>query len=260
MTTPTVLFIPDRFMDHRMWVDIPDRLHGHAEAIHFDQHADIPWTASNDEFLDAARHLAGDGGFDVVSAAGHAARFAFALADAGIAKGLVFFGPSIDTIPDDAQLDIDIDPAQIGEMLTAIEPIVSAVASQPDAGAQRDVLLKVLRATAEPGADPADIDLAGTMLGDHSEDFFAVLRSVAAAAAGEPEPDPDWIKHPWINRLPGLSVPVTAVGSGFSVAAIAKRARDAEIIEAAGGGLLLAPEAGRVQATEAILRMLGRLG
>lgn len=260
MTTPTVLFIPDRFMDHRMWVDIPDRLRGHAEVIHFDQHADIPWTASNDEFLDAARRLGGDGSFDVVSAAGHAARFAFTLAEAGRAKGLVFFGPSIDTIPDDPEANIEIDPAEIGELLSAVEPIVSAVASQPDAGAQRDILLQVLRATAEPDADPADLELAGSMLGDHSEDFFAVLRSVAAAAAGQPEPDPDWIKHPWVNRLPGLRVPVTAIGSGFGVETIARRARDAEIIEAAGGGLLLAPEAGRVQAADAIVRMLGRLG
>jgi hypothetical protein len=260
MTTPTVLFIPDRFMDHRMWVDIPDRLSGRAEAIHFDQHADIPWTASNAEFLDAARRLAGDGGFDVVSAAGHAARFAFALAETGSAKGLVFFGPSIDTVPDDAGIDIDIDPAEIGEMLKSLEPIVSAVASEPDTGAQRDMLLQVLRATAEPDADPADLDLAGAMLGDHSEDFFAVLRSVAAAAAGQPEPDPDWIRNPWINRLPGLTVPVTAVGSGFSVEAIARRATDAEIIEAAGGGLLLAPETGRAQAADAIARMLDRVG
>jgi hypothetical protein len=257
MTKPTVLFIPDRFMDYRMWVDIPDRLRSRAEAIHFDQRARIPWTAANDEFLDAARQLATDGCFDVVSAAGHAARFAFALAEAGLAKGLVFFGPSLDSIPDDVHIDVDV--ASLGETLNSYEPLVSAVVNEADPGRQRDILLQVLRATAEPDADPTDLELAGAMLGDHSEDFFAVLRTVAAAAAGQPEPDPDWVQHPWIDRLAGLTVPVTAVGTGFSMEAIARRARDAEIVEAAGGGLLLAPEAGRAQAADAILRMLDGL-
>lgn len=52
---------------------------------------------------------------------------------------------------------------------------------------------------------------------------------------------------------------VTVVGAGLSASAIAGRARDAEIIEAAGGGLLPAPAAGRESAAEAILRMLDRL-
>ena len=254
---PDVLFIPDQFMDYRMWSDIPDRLRGRAETIHFDQHARIPWATANGEFLDAARRLAGAGSFDVVAAAGQAARFGFALAEAGLAKGLVFFGASLDGIPDG---EVPPDLSGLGEALIPYQPVASAVVNEQDPGRQRDILLQVFRDTAESGADPADLELAAAMLGDHSEEFFAEMRAAAAAAAGERvQPDPPWAQRPWIDRLADLAVPVTAVGAGFSAEAIARRARDAEIVAAAGGGVLPAPAAGRAQAAEAILRMLDRL-
>ena len=86
MSLPSILFIPDRFGDYRLWSDIPDRLQGRAQAIHFDQH-DVPWMSVNGEFLEKARQLAPDGSFHIVAAHGGAARFAFALAEAGLAKG-----------------------------------------------------------------------------------------------------------------------------------------------------------------------------
>ena len=252
-----VLFIPDRFMDYRMWSDIPDRIQGRARAIHFDQHAQIPWTADNDEFLDAARRLAADGSFHVVAAAGQAARFAFALAEAGMAKGLVFFGASLDRMPDDVadlfgavDWDLTLDPYL---------PIVSAL-DEPDAGRRRDILLRVIRETSEADAEPAQLALAAEMMSDHSEELFTDLRASAAAGAdGQLPPDPPWLQRPWFDRLAELTVPVTAVGAGVSASAIAKRARDADVIDAAGGGLTPAPAAGRASAAEAILRMLDRL-
>ena len=94
---PRILFIPDQFTDYRMWSDIPDRIQGRAEVIHFDRHEQIPWTpAAGGGFLDAARRLAADGSFDIVAAAGQAARFGFAVAEAGLARGVVFFYPSLD--------------------------------------------------------------------------------------------------------------------------------------------------------------------
>jgi len=249
-----VLFIPDRFMDYRMWSDIPDRIRGRARAIHFDQHAQIPWTADNGEFLRAAGRLAPGGSFHVVAAAGQAARFGFALAEAGIAKGLVFFGPSLDRIPDDVDADlfgaVDLDPYL---------PIVSAL-DEPDADRRRDILLQVIRDTAEADAEPAQLALAAEMMSDHSEEFFADLRASAAAGTdGELPPAPPWIQRPWFDRLAELTVPVTAVGAGLSAPAIARRARDAEIVEAAGGGVTPSPAASRARAAEAILRMLDRL-
>jgi hypothetical protein len=67
------------------------------------------------------------------------------------------------------------------------------------------------------------------------------------------------LQRPWFDRLAELTVPVTAVGAGVSASAIARRAGDAEIIDAAGGGVTPAPAAGRAKAAEAILRMLDRL-
>lgn len=253
-----VLFIPDQFMDYRTWSDIPDRLRGRARAIHFDQHAQIPWATGNGEFLDAAGRLAADGSFHAVAAAGQAARFAFALAEAGIAKGLVFFGASLDRIPDDADADL-FDAVDWDQTLDPYLPIVSAL-DEPDPDSRRDILLRVLRDTVDPDAEPAQLALAVAMMSDHSEELFTHLRASAAAGAdGELSPVPPWLQRPWFDRLAELTVPVMAVGAGPSASAIARRARDAEIIDAPGGGLLPAPAAGRARAAEAILRMLDRL-
>jgi hypothetical protein len=256
---PSVLFIPDQFMDYRMWSDIPDRLRGRARAIHFDQHAQIPWAADNREFLDAAGRLAAVGNFHVVAAAGHAARFAFALAEAGMAKGLVFFGPSLDCIPDDVDADV-FGAVDWDQTLDPYVPIVSAL-DEPDPGRRRDVLLRVVHDTADANAEPAQLALAAEMMSDHSEELFTHLRASATAGTdGQLPPVPPWLQRPWFDRLAELTVPVTAVGAGLSASAIARRARDAEIIDAAGGGVLPAPAAGRASAAEAILRMLDRLG
>lgn len=253
-----VLFIPDRFMDYRMWSDIPDRIRGRARAIHFDQHAQIPWAAGNGEFLHAAGRLAPGGSFHVVAAAGQAARFAFALAEAGTAKGLVFFGASLDRLPDD--VDADLFGAVDQDLtLDPYLPIASAL-DEPDAGRRRDILLQVIRDTADADAEPAQLALAAEMMSDHSEELFTDLRAIATAGVDGPLPPvPPWIQRPWFDRLAELTVPVTAVGPGLSASAIARRARDAEIIDAAGGGVTPAPAAGRARAAEAILRMLDRL-
>src|ERR1700684_1063584 len=97
-----VLFIPDRFMDYRMWADIPDRVRGCAEVIHFDQHEQVPWAeADGGGFLNSVRRLAADGSLDIVVAAGQAARFGFATAEAGLARGVLFFYPSLDRVLDE---------------------------------------------------------------------------------------------------------------------------------------------------------------
>jgi hypothetical protein len=255
---PEVLFIPDRFMDYRMWSDIPQRLRGRAQVTHFDQHAQIPWTAANGEFVQAAGRLAAGGSFPVVAAAGQAARFAFALAEAGMAKGLVFFGASLDCIPNDVHADLS-SAGDLDHVLDPYLPMASAI-DEPDPARRRDILLRVLRDTADSDAEPAQLALAAAMMSDHAEEFFTYLRASAAEAAGEHmPPDPPWVQRPWFDRLAELTVPVMAVGAGLSADAIAGRAPDAEIVAAAGGGVLPAPAAGRAQATEAILRMLNRL-
>ena len=252
---PKVLFIPDQFMDYRMWSDIPQRLRGHARVIHFDQQAQLPWAAENGEFVRAADSLAAGGSFHVVAAAGQAARFAFALAEAGMTKGLVFFGASLDCIPDDFHADL----SDMERVLDPYLPIASAI-DEPDPRHRRDILLRVLRDTAPPDAEPAQLALAAAMMSDHAGELFTHLRAIAAAGVDEQlPPAPPWIERPWFGRLAELTLPVMAVGAGASADAIASRARDAEIVAAAGGGVLPSPAAGRARAAEAILRMLDRL-
>ncbi|MGO8957009.1 MAG: hypothetical protein ACLQFR_06545 [Streptosporangiaceae bacterium] len=256
MTLPCVLFIPDRFEDYRRWSDIPDRLQGRAQLIHFEQHAHIPWTTgATAEFADAARCLAPDGTFDIVVGAGQAARFAFALAEAGLAKGLVFFQPSLDRIPD----DLLVDWSAVDEGIELTLPIVDAV-DEPDPARRRDIFLQVLSDIAESDTDAAELELANAMITDHADEYFADLQEVKAAAADERmQPDPPWLLRPWIDRIAALSVPVTTVGH-FSIGeAIARRAQDAEVIDVMGGGAIMAPAESRARATEALLRMLDRV-
>jgi hypothetical protein len=85
-----------------MWSDIPDRIQGRAQVVHFDRHEQVPWTAADGGFLSTARRLARDGTFDIAAAAGQAARFGFAVAKAGLARGVVFFYPSLDRVLDEA--------------------------------------------------------------------------------------------------------------------------------------------------------------
>jgi hypothetical protein len=255
MNLPSVLFIPDRFMDHRLWSDIPDRLRGHAEIVHYDQHEQVPWTTGpNAEFVDAARRLASDGSFHIVAAAGQAARFAFALAEAGLAKGLVFFYPSLDCVPD----DVDIDFSGLNEALIPYEPIVDAV-HEPDPGRQREILLAVLRETGRD-LEPAELQRAIGMFSDHAEEIFAEIATAAAAADGPAPPDPPWLQHPWINRLGELAVPVMAVvpaSARITREVMAKRAKNVEIIVTAGTGLEQADD--RARSARALLRMLDRV-
>jgi len=259
MSVASVLFIPDRFMDYRMWFDIPDRLRGRAEVIHLDQHEQVPWTAGSAEFAEVARPLASDGSFSIVAAAGQAAGFAVTLAEAGMAKGLVFFQPMLDSIPDDldfSSLDLsDLDP---DHWLDPFAPIVGAI-SEPDPARRRDILVQIVRDTAGPDREPAQLELEVAMMADHAEEFFAHLQAATAAAAdGHEWPGPPRLGRPWLDRLADLAVPVAAVGTGPFVAAVATRARDAEIVAAAGNGGM-APPADRDRASEALLRMLDRV-
>jgi hypothetical protein len=270
MTLPAVLFIPDRFYDYRLWSDIPDRLQGRAQVIHLDQHQ-LPWRSGNGEFLESARRLAPDGGFHIAAADGQAARFAFALAEVGLAKGLVLFQPSLDSIP--LPDDVHVDRSTLPDLDHALDPFIPILAAldEPDPGRRREILLEVIRATAGQDLEPAGLELLLAMYSDHAEEIFADLRafaaegeqSQAAEAAGSDEPVqlPPWLERPWIDRLADLAVPVTTVVSdrGRVIAeAIARRARDAEIVIAgAGAGLETAER--RARAAEAILRMLDRI-
>jgi hypothetical protein len=255
MSRQNILFIPDRFRDYRMWYDIPDRLRGRAEVIHFDQHERIPWTAHSAELVEAARRLTSDSGFDVVAAAGWAARFACALAEAELARGLVFFQPMLDSIPDDVHVDL----SGLEEALAPFRPLASAI-HQPDSSRSRDILLQVIRDTAAQDREPAVLEQELAMTSDHAEEFLEHLRATAVAAdADSVPPDPPWMGRPWIDRLAQLAVPVTAIGIGPFPEAVARRAKNAEIVPVAGNGGM-APPADRAKAAEALLRMLDRVG
>ncbi len=257
--TASVLFIPDQYMDYRMWSDVPGRIRDRAQAIHYDQHEPVPWNSVNGGFLDAARRLAAGRSFTVAAAAGQAARYGFAAAEAGLARGLILFYPSLDRVLPETLADLE--RADLSEEVAPFVPIANAL-SEPDPARRRDIYLQVVRDTVGPGLDPEELELAVAMASDHADEFFADLQAAAAAAAGgRPLPDPPWMEHPWIDRLADLDVPLMAVlgprAHGLRQV-IADRAKDAEIIVSEGSPGL-APVGERIRTAEALVRILERV-
>jgi hypothetical protein len=245
-----ILFVPDKFMDCRMWNDIPDRIRDHAEIVHVDQYAQIPWaTADDGGFLDTVRQLAAAGSFDIVVAAGQAARFGFAVAQAGLAGGLMLFYPSPDRPMDEAGSRADdLDRADV---LRPYLPVIDAL-RETDASRRREILLEVVSDTASADVDMAELECALGMVGDHAEEIFAELRM---------QPDPPWLEPPWMDQLADLTVPVTVVVAPGSAGralgdAIACRAADAEIVVASPR---VTPVAETSRSAAALLRVLNRV-
>ncbi len=245
-----VLLIPDELMDHRMWHEFPDRMRYHAEMIHLDENARIPWTAGGEDGLvDAVRPLAAAGNFDVVVAAGQAARFGVAIAQAGLADGLMLFYPSPDRPMEEVTSGAgDVDPAGV---LAPYLPVIDAL-RETDASRRREILLDVARDTAGPDVDAAELERALGMIGDHAEELFAELRT---------QPDQPWPERPWIDHVAGLRVPVTVVvaptGAGQALGeAIARRAGDAEVVVASPR---VTPVAETGRSVRTLLLLLGRV-
>jgi hypothetical protein len=257
-----VLFIPDRFTDYRLWSDIPTRIGGRAEVIHFDQHDPIPWAAASGEFVDTARGLAGGGRFHVVAAAGQADRFALALAEAGLARGLVLVHPPIPAeIPASLRPDWS-DPAVrqlIEEAAKSMAPLAEVI-DDPDPSPKRDAFLASIR---EEGRDlePAVLELAMSMYGDHADEMFAWMQSLAASEEEGDDPGRPAGGQAWLDYLAPVAVPVILVMPPLGMAlgeACAERARDAEVVALRPGGGLV-PAEDRARAAEVILRMLDRV-
>jgi hypothetical protein len=253
---PRILLIPDRFMDYRMWADIPDRLGGRADVIHFDRHEQVPWAEADGGFLDAVRRLAGGGSLDIVAAAGQAARFGFAVAEAGLARGLVLFYPSLDRVPDEVISGMaDVDPAQL---LEPYRPIAEAL-HEEDASLRLAILVQVIRDTAGPDTEPAELARAVEMITDHAAEFFAELQAAQdAGITDRPQPEQSWIDH-----LATLRIPVTAVVTPDAAAvaeAITRRAPDTEIVLASPRLTPIAEPSVSARAITQMLDLLDRPG
>ena len=148
---PSVLFIPDRFMDYRMWGEVPDLIRDRASVVHLDQCMHIPWPAPDEGFLDAVRGLAPREGFDVVAAAGQAARFGFAVASAGLGAGLMLFYPVPDRHLDEVTAAApDPDPAVMAVVAPQVPALGDVIARR---AADAEIIIAKPRLT--PVADPA---------------------------------------------------------------------------------------------------------
>ena len=256
MTWPSILFLPEHHYDYRIWDDIPASLGGNGQVVLYDQHEPMPWAElAGPVFLGAVRRLAPDQCFDVVAAAGEAARLAFSVASAGLAKGVVFFQPSPDRHLEEAMVDLPAyDPLEAAGW---IAPVLEAL-HEPDPARRREMVVEAWRDRYGPHLAAGDLELACQVIGDHTEELLATAKDVAAnAEAGE---DMSWPSPPWIDRLGEIDIPVTVVVSKLALGmgrAVARRAREGQVIEAQAHTDLVWLE-DRAAAVTALRHMLDR--
>jgi hypothetical protein len=262
-----VLFIPDRFTDHRMWGSISERLARRAEVSHLDELMHVPWAAGAGAVVGPARSLVPDG-WDVVVAAGQAGPLAVALAAAGLARSIVLAEPQIpfDRIPDDVELDL---PPLDDDVLTSYEPLVNAI-QDADPEEWRALMIQLVRQTAPSGLPPAELELTVQIAADHAAEMRAELQAFAAADARDRDlPDElQWAQQrargQWLDQLARLAVPVVTVvprRGRFLAETVARIAANPETVLTDGtiqvGG---AQEGARDQAAAAIEGLLDRIG
>ena len=259
MPVPRILLIPDRITDYRMWSDVPDRMTGRAEVVHIDQHCDLPWWSADESFLDQVRQLSAGDGFQAAAAAGQAARFGFAVAEAGLANGLVLFHPSLDAILDDVPVDL----TDLDEILIPYQPLAE-LARDPSADVERfrAIIPQLVRQTAPADIPHDQLQISIAIFCDHAPEWLAELQAAAEAANAEsPAPDPPWIDRPWIDRADQLTCPVTTVVTPREIdiaRAIARRVANAETV-LAGANPGLTTELERDKTARTILEHLDRM-
>jgi len=268
MGAASIVFLPDRFMDRRLWSDIPDNLGDQVRVIYYNQH-ELPWRAPDGEFVETVRRLTGGRGYDIAAAAGDAARFAVTLAEAGLVKGMVFFQPALDSIP--ADVHIDFTGVDFEHALDPYQPLIGA-AEDPDPGRRRSAVMNVIGETYKAVLDAESLQVAMSMWGEHFDEYLGMLRAVAppdaaeletaeATSAAQPaDPEPRW-RWPWMDRLEGLPVPVAVMvaAEGRTVGeAIVRRTGRGEVIVVEGiAGLSTRRD--RRRGAEAIRRMLDQV-
>lgn len=227
---PSILFLPDLHDDYRIWADIPSSLGDKWQIVLYDRHEPMPWAGSEDlAFLSAVQRLAPDHCFDVVVAAGEAAGFAVSAALAGLAKGVVLFQPTPDSIIE--EIETNLSAQELEETASWFVPIVEAL-DETSIERRREAVIGVWRTMYGPYLAAGDLALASQVIGDHTEELFATMMDVKAAveAGGKLRPGP-----PWSDRLGDIDVPVTVVVNGRSIwlrDAIARRTREVQVIVA----------------------------
>jgi hypothetical protein len=234
---PSVLFLPDQHYDHRIWADVPASLG--VDVVLYDQHEPMPWVgqpmpweqAGDSAFNDAVRRLAPGDSFDVVVAAGEAARLAFSVASLGLAKTVALCQPAPDRWLDDPRPDVpESELIHAGDWMI---PVVGAL-QETDTERRRSLVIDAWRDRYGPHLTADDLELVLEVIGDHAEGILATTQRVAELA--EAGVGVLLSEESWVERLGEIDVPIAVVvsrGAAWIGAALARRARHGQVITAA---------------------------
>ena len=257
MTLPSVLFIPESHYDYRIWTDIPSSLSDRCHVVHYDQHAPMSSAVVDDPvFLDTVRRLAPTSGFDAVITGGSAARLAFKVAVAGLARTVLFFQPAPDSHLEDAGATLSVEELEVAASRFSL---IAEALSETTLGKRKELVVETWRQIYGPYLEAEDLELACRVIGDHAEDLLATSKEVTAAA--EAGRDIPWPSPPWVDRLDEIAMPMTVIMSkpaNRTGQAIARRIGQGRLIVSEAQTDLVWLE-DRQTALVSITQLLGRL-
>lgn len=236
----SILLVPDREYDHRIWADLPSRLHGSCEVVPFD------------------RGRTPGRRFDVVAAAGESADLAFSIAVQGLTRGLVLFQPALVRDPG-VRMAPDVPVEELVAAADWTRPVLAAL-DETDPARRRELVVSAWRDRYGPHLAPDDLALVCDVIADHAEELLASMKNaVAAIEAGEDITASGAIR---VSQLGEIGLPMTIVVSGRAVRLAEAAARHAQncrvLVAKAQTNLLWLEDADTAQ--EAITEMLGRIG
>jgi hypothetical protein len=230
----SILLVPDRHYDYRIWADLPDGLGEDCRVVFYDQHELMPIQSEPGDaaFLHAVRRLMLPGQyFDIVVAAGASAGLAFDVALNHLAKRLVLFHPFLN-LGFDEHTAPDVPIANLIASADWIGPVIEAV-DEPDRARRTELVVSAWRDRYGAYLTAADLELACKVIGDHTEELLASTKAVAASA--EMGEDMPWSGQLDVGRLREIDFPVAVVLSEQAVAvehAVARQAPDSEVFVA----------------------------
>lgn len=209
---PSVLLLPPRFTDERIWGGMFRLLETRFDVVS----CDWPSSPGGPGITETVqRILPGSGRFDVAVAAQEAAGLAVHLAAAGLAGKVALFQPAVDSVSVLREAG-PLDLSQLDERVRLFLPLASAVHESPERW--RDQLVTAMHGMYAAHLGSAELALVCQVAADHAAEMQEEMTRMFAPggefAPGGPDGPGDGSQHrPWTDELRHVEVPVTVVVS-----------------------------------------------
>lgn len=203
---PSILLLPPRFTDQRIWGGFLSELGDSFDTIPCDN---LP-EASREVALDIARNLTPlpSQRFDIVIGAQDASRLVIDIAAAGLANGLALLQPHVDSISvleEAGQTDFP----QLENLLRIYAPLAEAMNEPIETW--RKIAVRTVGDVYSDHLSLDDLAIVSRVTADYAEQTRGELRRIVEDGLSDQSTRPSRI--PWVDRLRSVDVPVVVVCS-----------------------------------------------